>query len=260
MNFILPQWNAPSSVRAFFTVRNGGVSDPPFASFNLAANVGDEAGAVGENRMRLREHIPASPKWMLQAHTARAVRAEEIIADTTVADAAYTFAANEVCAALVADCVPVLFCTADGRGAAAAHAGWRGLAGGVLKSAADALRENDKNEKLLAWLGPAISQAHYEIGEEVRAALCETKEDEKYFIRAGEKWRADLPKLAARRLRDLGIETTESGLCTSADRRHFFSARRDGVRSGRMAALIWTETGKESESGKELEAGENGEK
>ena len=244
-----PQWRPPKTVRALFSTRDGGVSDSPFSSFNLSAHAGDDESAVGENRMRLQALVPAPPKWMRQAHTARVIRAEEVAADAAVADASYTFAVGVVCAVTTADCLPVLFCTADGGGVAAAHAGWRGLAGGILENTAAALREENKNGKLLAWIGPAISAAHYEVGEEVRAALCKTKEDEDCFTSAGNKWRADLPKLAARRLRGLEVETTESGLCTYSDVRRFFSARRDGNRCGRMASLIWREDSRPPETG-----------
>ena len=234
-----PQWTIPETAQARFSVRDGGVSDPPFHSLNLSAHVGDDRGAVGENRMRLRTHLPSAPRWLRQAHTARAVRAEEAEIDATVADAAYTFAADVVCAVTVADCLPVLFCAADGGGVAAAHAGWRGLAAGVLENTAAALRENGGGA-LRAWLGPAVGGAHYEIGDEVRAALSRGGEDEKCFVARGEgKWLADLPRLAARRLHDLDVETTASGLCTYSNAREFFSARRDGKRSGRIAAMIW---------------------
>lgn len=237
-----PNWRVPASVRALYSVRGGGVSDSPFSSFNLSATVGDEEGSVGENRMRLRGRIPSGPRWMRQAHTSRVLPAEEIEPDATVADASYTFSSGVVCAVLAADCLPVLFCLADGSGAAAAHAGWRGLAGGVLENTAAALRGGG-GAKLLAWLGPAVSAAHYGVGGEVREALMRDKSDGAYFRPSGKKWLADLPALARRRLADLGVETTASGLCTYSDSRRFFSARRDGGRCGRTASLIWLESG-----------------
>ncbi|MGI9298355.1 MAG: peptidoglycan editing factor PgeF [Gammaproteobacteria bacterium] len=239
MTLSRPEWHIPDTVRARFTVRDGGVSDPPFHSWNLSAHVGDDPGAVGENRMRLRTFLPAAPRWLRQAHTARAASAEEIETDATVADAAYTFAAGVVCAVTVADCLPVLFYAADGGGVAAAHAGWRGLSAGVLENTAAVLRANGGGE-LRAWIGPAIGGAHYEIGAKVRAALRRDGGDDECFVaRGGGKWLADLPRLAARRLRDLDVETTASGLCTYSTAREFFSARRDGVRCGRIAAMIW---------------------
>ena len=235
-----PHWKTPAIVRAGFSVREGGVSDPPFHSFNLSAHVGDDPGAVGENRMRLRADLPAAPKWLRQAHTARVVCADSVETDSTVADAVYTFAADSVCAITVADCIPVLFCSADGAGVAAAHAGWRGLAAGILENTAAALRENGAGE-LTAWIGPAVSAAHYEVGEEVRAALCRNDGDGKCFVaQNGGKYLADLPRLAARRLQDLEVFATASGLCTYSDSRRFFSVRRDGKRGGRFAAMIWT--------------------
>lgn len=234
-----PQWDIPASAHARFSFRDGGVSDSPFHSLNLSAHVGDDSGAVGENRMRLRALLPSAPKWLRQAHTARVVCADDIEEDATVADASYTFSADVVCAVTVADCLPVLFCAADGAGVAAAHAGWRGLANGILENAAAALRKNGGGE-LRAWIGPAICGTHYEIGDEVHSALRRSVADDECFSnRGGGKWLADLPRLAMRRLRDLDIEATASGLCTYANGGQFFSARRDGVRSGRIAALIW---------------------
>ena len=239
MSLLRPEWQTPPKVRTFYSTRNGGVSDPPFHSLNLSLNTGDERGAVNENRMRLRPFMPNTAKWLQQAHSSRVVSADDVEIDATVADAAYTFTPDVVCVVTVADCLPVLFCTADGDGVAAAHAGWRGLAAGVLENTASALRAAN-GSGLRAWIGPAIGKRHYEIGEETRTSLCQTSEDEDCFAPTEDgKWRADLPELAARRLRRLDIQTTLSELCSYSDSADFFSARRDGTRSGRMAAFIW---------------------
>lgn len=236
---LTPEWKTPRTVRALFSLRGGGVSDPPHHSLNLSASVDDDESAVSENRIRLRHHLPNSPRWLCQAHSSRAVNAKDISPDETVADASYTFKTNEICAVTTADCLPVLLCTADGRGVAAVHAGWRGLAEGVLETAAASLRGNGGGD-LLAWIGPAISKTHYEVGSDVHSALCRNSDDAECFEQTGEgKWHADLPALALRRLRDLNITATSSGLCTYADSKRFFSARRDGAKTGRMAAMIW---------------------
>lgn len=243
MSLFHAEWQTPPKVRAFYSDRNGGVSDPPFHSLNLSANTGDDRGAVGENRMRLRPYLPSVPKWLQQAHSSRVVSAEEAEIDATVADASYTFTPDIVCVVTVADCLPVLFCTADGGGVAAAHAGWRGLAAGVLENTAFALRAANGGG-LRAWIGPAIGKAHYEVGEETHAALRQKPEDDDCFTPTEDgKWLADLPELAARRLNRLEIETTFSGLCAYSEPSRFFSARRDGSRSGRMGAFVWIDGG-----------------
>lgn len=244
-----PLWQTPDSIEARFSTREGGVSDPPFHSLNLATHAGDDPAAVGENRMRVRSDLPAAPRWLRQAHTNRVVCAEEISVDSTVADAAHTCSADVVCAVMTADCLPVLFCDAEGARVAAAHAGWRGLSAGVLENTVAALRESG-GDNLLAWIGPAIGREHYEIGEDVRSALCRDKEDEMCLTPcADDKWLADLSRLALRRLSDLQVRATASDLCTYSEPRKFFSARRDGGQSGRTAALIWTTTGTETDNG-----------
>ena len=238
MKLIRPQWSAPAGVHAICTTRLGGVSEPPYHSFNLSPHVGDSKNAVSENRKRLGTVLPAPPCWLRQAHTSRVMRAEQVMPDCSVADAAYTFSADVVCAVICADCIPVLFCSADGAGVAAAHAGWRGLAAGVLENTAALLRANGAGA-LLAWIGPAISAEHYEVGEEVRTAICRDAADEESFTPVGKgKWLADLPALARRRLDGLNIVCAGYDGCTFTDARHFFSARRQAV-TGRMAALIW---------------------
>ena len=239
-NLITPQWDAAAGVRALVTTRLGGVSDSPHHSFNLSPHVGDDLGAVEENRLRLQVHLPAAPKWMRQGHTARVVRAEEVESDATVADAVHSDSAGVVCAALVADCLPVLFCAEDGGEVAAAHAGWRGLAGGVLENTVAAMRADNPHRNIAAWIGPCIAAAHYPVGDEVRQALCQNDEDGRYFSAQNDgKYLADLSGLAVRRLQKMQVNATAANLCTYSDSARFFSARRDGVRTGRIAALVW---------------------
>ena len=242
-DLVLPGWPAPAGVRATFTLRTGGVSRPPFDSFNIGAHVGDEPHAVEENRRRLRERLglPAEPAWLSQVHGTRVadLDAEGSNGSLEPADAAVTHAAGRVCAIQVADCMPVLVASADGAAIGAAHAGWRGLAGGVLEGVVAAM--GVPPESLLAWLGPAIGQAQFEVGEEVRAAFLAADEGAagEFTANPRGRWQCDLHGLARRRLTALGVGWVYGGnWCTYADAGRFFSYRRDG-RCGRMAALIW---------------------
>ena len=239
--WLTPQWKIPSSVRALYSARCGGASLPPYESMNLAANVGDDINAVYANRRRLTEYIGAPIKWLRQQHTNRVIGARDIIADKTIADAAYTDKVNIVCAVTTADCLPILFCDANGDYVAAAHAGWRGLANGILENTCAALRRQNAKEPLYAWIGPAISRQHYEIGDKVKQLLHRDKGDKACFVGAinENKWLADLPRLAINRLNAIGVKTTASGLCAYSDSERFFSARRDGIHSGRIATMIW---------------------
>ena len=241
--FIAPDWPAPASLRAIFSLRTGGVSQPPFDALNIGAHVGDDPRAVTENRRRLREalELPAEPAWLEQVHGSRVVDLDRQTSSDSLgpADAAVTRTRGRVCAIQVADCMPVLLAAADGSAVGAAHAGWRGLAAGVLEATVRAL--NTPTGDLLAWLGPAIGQAHFEVGAEVRAAFVAADAGAAAAFSANERgrWQCDLYALARRRLAALGVHALYGGTwCTFADRGRFFSYRRDG-RCGRMAALIW---------------------
>lgn len=242
-DFLVPEWPAPPGLRAIFSLRRGGVSQPPFDELNIAAHVGDDPRAVAENRRRLREslELAAEPAWLEQVHGHRVVDLDAPTSSAPLgpADAAVTRARGRICAIQVADCMPVLFAAADGSAAGAAHAGWRGLAAGVLEATVRAMKT--PAGELLAWLGPAIGQAHFEVGEEVRAAFVSADGGASAAFIANERgrWQCDLYVLARRRLAALGVRALYGGAwCTFADRRRFFSYRRDG-RCGRMAALIW---------------------
>jgi YfiH family protein len=232
-------------VRAVFTLRSGGVSAPPYDSLNLAAHVGDEARAVAENRRRLRTQLrlPEEPAWMEQVHGIDVLDLDAAStaapASSPRADAAFTRRNGRVCAVQVADCLPVLLAVRDGSAVAAAHAGWRGLAAGVLEATVTRLAVEPV--RLLAWLGPGIGPAHFEVGEEVRNAFLTHN-----VAAAGAftgnprgRWQCDLVALARARLAALGVAAVFGGeWCTYADAARFFSYRRDG-RCGRMTALIW---------------------
>ena len=245
-DFIIPDWPSPAGIRAAFTLRRGGVSRPPFDTFNVAAHVGDDPEAIAENRALLRDslELPAEPVWLEQVHGHRVVDLDRLTSRDSVgpADAATTRSLGRVCAIQVADCMPVLFAAADGSVVGAAHAGWRGLAGGVLESTVRAMHA--PAGELIAWMGPAIGQANFEVGEEVRAAFLAADDGASAAFAANGRgrWQCDLYALARRRLTTLGVSAVHGGgWCTYADAGRFFSYRRDG-RCGRMTALIWRDS------------------
>jgi hypothetical protein len=238
--FIVPEWPAPPGVRALVTTRGGGVSRGAYASLNLGDHVGDDAQAVACNRALLRQHLPAEPRWLRQVHGTRCVVAEEA-AGNEEADAAASFRPGTVCSVLTADCLPVLFCDVGGTVVAAAHAGWRGLAAGVLEATVTAMRRAPA--AILAWLGPAIGPRAFEVGDEVRAAfVARDAAAAAAFVPHGTgKWLCDIYALARLRLAALGVRRVASAdFCTVSDRDRFYSYRRDGT-TGRMASLIWLE-------------------
>ncbi len=257
-------WPAPAGVRAFVTLRHGaGASRAPFDSFNLGAGCGDDPQAVEANRAELaaRFGLPSPPRWLRQVHGADVVRFDAATVGAVAAassstapaqssrlkplrqeepqaDAAVTSTPGTVLAILTADCLPVLFAAEDGSEVAAVHAGWRGLAAGVLEAAVRAMRTPP--ERLLAWLGPAAGPQAYEVGQEVREAFVAGDARAGAFAatRPGH-WRVDLYALARLRLADAGVDRVHGGgLCTISDPQRFYSHRRD-QRTGRMATLAW---------------------
>ena len=248
LDLIEPDWPAPARVRAAFTLRTGGVSGAPYDSLNVGAHVGDVSTAVEENRRRVRERLrlPREPAWLQQVHGVEvadldvgAPAALPAASGPARADAAVTRTPGRVCVIQVADCMPVLFAACDGSAVGAAHAGWRGLAGGVLEETVRHL--GVPATQLVAWLGPTIGQQHFEVGEEVRAAFVSHDPDaaSAFELNARQRWQCDLYSLARRRLSALGVRSISGGSwCTHADAARFFSYRRDG-QCGRMAALIW---------------------
>jgi YfiH family protein len=242
MEFILPDWPAPAGVRAAVTTRAGGASGGPFDSLNLAGHVGDEPAAVAENRRRLGAalRLPAEPLWLEQVHGAEVARCGGAPGPPR-ADAAVATRPGEVCAVLVADCLPVLFAARDGSAVGVAHAGWRGLAAGVLERTVEAMPAPPGD--LLAWLGPCIGPAAFEVGAEVREAFvaCDRAAARHFEANTRGRWWADLEGLARDRLAAAGVTAIHGGgLCTHADPERFFSFRRDGI-TGRLAALVWRE-------------------
>jgi polyphenol oxidase len=244
---ITPDWPAPPGVRAACTLRQGGVSSRPFDTLNLGLHTGDLPGAVEENRRRVRAalQLPSEPCWLDQVHGAEVVSlegdgsGERARGPAPRADASITRAPGCICAIQVADCMPVLFAARDGTAVGAAHAGWRGLAAGVLPATVRALAVAPS--ELLAWLGPAIGPQHFEVGGEVRTALLGVDGGAGPALapNARGRWQCDLYAVARRQLQALGLHGVYGGgWCTYADRERFFSYRRDG-RCGRMAALVW---------------------
>ncbi|HTV95722.1 MAG TPA: peptidoglycan editing factor PgeF [Steroidobacteraceae bacterium] len=242
--WLTPSWPAPAGIRALSTLRAGGVSTGPFESLNLGAHVGDLPEAVAENRRRLRAvaRLPGEPAWLSQVHRARVWDLDAAEDDPrTPADGSCTRRPGHICAILSADCLPILLAAESGDAVAAAHAGWRGLAAGVIEAAVRALGRPP--HRLLAWLGPAIGPEHFEVGAEVREALLgpDPQAESAFRPNARGRFMADLAALARRRLARLGVERIYGGgECTYAARDRYFSHRRDG-NTGRHATLIWIE-------------------
>lgn len=238
IEWIEPDWPAPGQVQARSTTRRGGVSAGPWHSLNLATHVGDDPAAVAENRRRLREQgeLPAAPAWLTQVHGCGVAQGA---AAGCEADARVSSRPGEVCAVLTADCLPVLLCDRSGSRVAAVHAGWRGLAGGVLEQTLDNFSQ--PAAEMLAWLGPAIGPDAFEVGDEVRAAFIGADAEAKTAFRPARPghWFADIYRLARQRLAARGVTAVYGGdLCTYREAERFYSFRRDG-QTGRMASLIW---------------------
>ena len=240
------RWPAPAQVRGFTTLRHGlGVSAPPFDRFNLGLRAGDEADAVQRNRALLAEHarLPSTPCWLRQVHGTHVHRFDAPAAEEVEADASVTSEPGVVLAILTADCLPVLFCADDGREVGGAHAGWRGLAAGVLETTLVAMRTAP--DRVHAWLGPAAGPQAYEIGQDVFDAFVSRDADAESAFAATRPghWRVDLYELARRRLQAAGMTPDRihgGGMCTISEPQRFFSHRRD-QRGGRMASLVWIE-------------------
>lgn len=256
LTWLQPQWPAPASVRAVMTDRHGGVSRVPYDSMNLGDHVGDEIAHVLANRARLQNALGRRAVFLQQVHGVESVWLDGSAPDGLQADACISTSADVACTIMVADCLPVLLCDATGRWVAAAHAGWRGLAGqagqGVLERlmASETIRQSMGSD-ILAWLGPCIGPQAFEVGPEVRAAFCEADNQAAALFRplGPGKFLADLAGLARQRLLRLGVRQifgndSQATWCTVTQASRFFSHRRDGRvlgQSGRMAACIWLE-------------------
>ena len=238
---VMPDWPVPASVRVCATLRGGGASEGAYASLNLANHVGDREDRVAENRRRLRAalELPSEPLWLNQVHGVSVARHTDRDASTP-ADASVAFERGQVCAVLTADCLPVVLADRSATRVAVAHAGWRGLAAGVLESAITVL--DVPASQLAAWLGPAISQPAFEVGAEVRAAFLAKSPGYGAAFAANTRGRyqADLYHLARLALERSGVSSVHGGgWCTFGEPGRFFSYRRDGGRTGRIATLAW---------------------
>ena len=247
LGWLVPDWPASDVVEAFSTTRAGGVSSGRHATLNLAAQGADDEAAVAENRRRVQTYLPSPPVWLQQVHGRAVVRLDApsaVVARShaPVADAAVTSSPGIVLAIRSADCLPVLFADRDGRAVGAAHAGWRGLAQGVLEATVAALTDcGVPAARLCAWIGPGIGAGAFEVGRDVRDAFCgaDAAATAQFVATGGDKWRADLPALARRRLAACGVADVGGGaLCTWTDAARFYSFRRDGE-TGRHATFVW---------------------
>ncbi|MGD0493763.1 MAG: peptidoglycan editing factor PgeF [Steroidobacteraceae bacterium] len=248
IEWLTPTWPVPANVRALSTLRGGGISAGRYASLNLGDHVQDAPEAVAENRRRLRAAagLPAEPAWLAQVHGVQVADLDSspagVSASPAAADGAVTRAPGRICAILTADCLPVLLASDAGDAVAAAHAGWRGLAAGVIEASVRAL--GGAPASLMAWLGPAIGPGHFEIGADVRDELIrgDPGAQAAFIPNSRGRFMADLPELARRRLERLGVTRVYGGdECTHAQPDRFFSHRRDG-QTGRQATLIWLES------------------
>ena len=246
-DWLVPDWPAASRVRAVCTTRHGGHSKGPYRSMNPADHVGDDPAAVLANRKTLQQvlQLSAEPRWLQQVHGTCVIDAAAGVVPglAAVADAACCSRPGVVCAVLTADCLPVLLCDRAGRQVAALHAGWRGLAAGIIEQTVAAMRL--PGETMLAWLGPAIGPAAYQVGDEVRAAFVahHAQAQTAFEPDPAGGWKADLYRLARQRLAECGVSAVYGGEeCSFSDAQRFYSYRRDGV-TGRMASLIWLQAG-----------------
>ena len=246
-DWIVPDWPAPANVKAFVTTRTGGVSVGPHASFNLGLRADEDPQTVAKNRALLQQHLPQTPRWLRQVHGTRVVDADAVTdSPETIADASVAQHANTVCAVMIADCLPVLFTNRAGTHVAGAHAGWRGLSGGVIHNTVQALRQaGDDPADLLAFIGPGIGPSAFEVGQDVYDAFvnADAQAAAAFVKHKPGKWLADLFTLARRALTHAGLSPAQvygGGLCTYADPVRFYSYRRDKL-TGRMAAFIWRE-------------------
>ncbi|WP_435626781.1 peptidoglycan editing factor PgeF [Candidatus Ferrigenium straubiae] len=237
-HLIVPDWPAPPNVRTLQTTRRGGVSATPYDSLNLGEHVGDNPLAVARNRVLLNHLLPGEPVWLEQVHGTGVADAD--MTDCRIrADACIARQRGSVCVVMTADCLPILLCDTQGTVVGAAHAGWRGLCDGVIEATVRAMQVAPQN--LMAWLGPAISQEAFEVGDEVRAAFVAVQPQAASAFVPGQagKWFADLYALARLRLNALGITEIYGGEhCTYCEREKFFSYRRDGA-TGRMGTFVW---------------------
>lgn len=241
MSTLKPEWELPPNVRALYSTRAGGVSQSPYDTFNLAEHVGDDPDRVKRNRdLLLSQQLPSQPCWLTQTHSTTVVTLESD--QNRQADAAITRQIDKVAVVMTADCLPILLCNQAGTEVAAVHAGWRGLLDGVVQETISTMESSA--DQLLAWIGPAISQPKFEVGDEVRLAFIDkdASADHRFVFNRPEHWLCDLPGLGYDLLDHLGVANiTLSNLCSYTSNENFFSYRRNAI-TGRMASLIWIQS------------------
>ncbi|PMH39714.1 multi-copper polyphenol oxidoreductase [Vibrio sp. 10N.286.49.B3] len=245
MPFIIPNWSLPKHVKAISSTRRGGVSLAPYASLNVGAHVGDKISSVAENREQLMQAatMPSAPVWLNQTHSTRVVEVSHPTEQVLDADGVFTRSTGVVCSAMTADCLPILICDKQGQQVAAVHAGWRGLADGIVENAIEQF-----SQEVSVWVGPAIGPSAFEVGDDVRQAFMDVDSNAHLAFQSKSnqseqpnKWLANMPLLVKQRLNCIGVSAiTMSDLCTYQDPERFFSYRRDGV-TGRQASFIWLE-------------------
>lgn len=243
MQFITPTWPAPKNIFAYSTTRQQGTSHHPYSSFNLALHVGDEPNQVMNNRRLLAERLklPSEPIWLNQVHSNKVITIDRVKIDTQ-ADASVTRLPDTVCAVMTADCLPILICNRSGTLVAAIHAGWRGLASGIIENTLDTMTASPSD--LMAWLGPAIGPDVFEVSADVVDTFTTYDKQAINAFRSKpetkDKWLANIYLLATQRLNSLGLTAIYGGShCTFSDPKNFYSYRRDLGITGRMATLIW---------------------
>ena len=238
-SLIYPDWPAPANVKSLQTTRHGGLSLPPYDTLNLGLHVGDVPHVVARNRQKLEPLMPSEPVWLEQVHGTIVANADAA-ACRVQADACIAKQRGSVCVVMTADCLPVLLCDEAGTVVGAAHAGWKGLAAGIIEKTIKEMGVSP--QKLMAWLGPAIGPEAFEVGGEVRETFMahDNKAAEAFTVHGEQgKFLADIYLLARQRLNSSGITRIYGGnYCTYHQKDKFFSYRRDGV-TGRMGSFIW---------------------
>ncbi|MCY9870148.1 peptidoglycan editing factor PgeF [Vibrio barjaei] len=239
MSLLTPNWSKPNNVGAVSSTREDGASKAPFSGLNLGMHVGDEPSDVLANRhaLEVKANMPSSPVWLNQTHSTKVVTVQVPTEQVLDADASFTRTPGVVLSAMTADCLPILICAKDGTAVAAIHAGWRGLADGIVEEAANLF-----DSEAQAWIGPAIGFESFEVGLDVKHAFCQMNPEYGIAFKESvnpEKWLANLALIAQMKLQASAIsDVTQSNLCTFSDEKRFFSYRRDG-QTGRMASFIW---------------------
>lgn len=253
---LIPDWEVPINIKALVTTRLGGYSQKPWDGFNLALHVNDNPEHVQKNRLLLGQQLPSEPVWLEQVHSNKVIdlssRTQDDsspIADGSIptADGSYSDRNKQICVVMTADCLPILMTTRQGNVVMALHAGWRGLANGIIEQGVTTIlsKYSRTPKDILVWLGPAIGPEAFEVGDEVLETFQNFMPCQEAFIPVTghkDKWLADIYKLARLRLTKLGIEQVSGGeFCTYHDSQRFYSYRRDGI-TGRMASLIWIDS------------------